>query len=289
MSLSIGILAGICAAVAWGVADFFAKSAVDKVGSLRTLFWVQSIGLLALLPALALFPLGLPSGGAVLGIALLIGIVNAASYFSFYRGFEKGKLSIVSPIAGSASAVTVILGIALLGERLSPVQGAGVLLALVGIPLVSINMREIRGRKLASLAAGVPEALFTMLGWGVMWFLVALAEEGAGWLFVILAMRFVTVTCAGLYSGMGKGGIALGKKGNGLWKVIAAAGILDAAGFAMLAYALTSEFASLVTPISHAYPAVTVALAFLFLREKPLRTQLLGIVAILLGVVALSA
>jgi len=248
---------------------------------------VQSIGLLALLPLLAFVPLGIPSDSFALGIVLLIGIVNVTAYLMFYRGFEKGKLSVISPIAGTAGAVTVVLGLALLGEMLSPVQGAGVLLALVGIPLVSIDFREIRGKALASLAAGVPEALFAMFGWGVMWFLVAFVEAWAGWLFVILAMRFVTVTCAGAYSGM-KGGVALGKRGKGLWGVIAAAGILDAMGFASLGFAMTTEFASIVAPISSSYPAVTVILALFLLRERLSKTQLLGIILVLVGVVALS-
>ena len=289
MVLTEGIAAGILAAACWGVADFLAKKAVDRVGSLRTLFWVQSIGLLALLPALAFVPLGIPSNGSAFGLALLIGVVNVTTYLIFYRGFEKGKLSVISPIAGSAGAVTVVLGLALLGERLLPVQGAGVLLALIGVPLVSIDMKEIRGKALASLAAGVPEAVFSMLGWGAMWFLVAFVEGWAGWLFVILAMRAVTVTCAGAYSGMGKEGVALGKKGKGLWGVIAAAGILDAVGFASLGFAMTTEFASIVTPIASAYPAVTVILALVLLRERLLATQLLGIVLVLVGVAALSA
>ncbi len=285
MAFSLGILAAIVSFFAWGVADFLTRGIVMRMGPLRSLFWVQLFGILALLPLLLIFPVSFPSGGITFALILLAGVLEATGTFAFYRAFAIGKVSIVAPVVGSASAVTVILGLLILGEALSPLQAAAVALLIVGIALASFDLNELRHASRRRLSAGVPEALYSMLGWGVMWFLIAFAERSAAWLFVILAIRALTVISTAA---------SLSLKGEGLlpeklpWKAILPIGILDAAALAAFGFGVASEFASLVTPIANAYPALTVLLALLILRERPARSQLLGILAILAGVVAIS-
>jgi len=288
MALTEGIIFGIVAALSWGTGDFIAKFAVDRLGSRRTVFWVQVFGFIALLPLLAIFPSAASGSASVLPLVVLIGVLNAIAWVSFYRGFEVGRVSVVCPIAGTASALTAVLGIGLLGERLGFLQGAGVLLAMLGIVLSSIDVKELRSGKGKPVSRGVPEALIALFCWGTMWFLVVVAEGAAGWLAIILGLKCVTIVLSGAYA-RARGGIMLpSKTGLWLWGALAVAGVFDAAGFAALSFALTSEFASLVTPVSHAYPAVTVLLALWILKERPSPSQLLGVAAIILGVVALS-
>jgi drug/metabolite transporter (DMT)-like permease len=73
------------------------------------------------------------------GIAPLagIGLLDTAANAAFAIATTGGLLSLVSVLSGLFPVVTVALAYVLLGERLAPLQRAGVALALVGVPLIS--------------------------------------------------------------------------------------------------------------------------------------------------------
>jgi uncharacterized membrane protein len=79
------------------------------------------------------------------GLALGSGVLEAA-YFIFLSGaYARGDLSLVYPLArGSAPLVAVVVGVAVLGERLATSAAIGVACLLAGILLVSRPWRAIR-------------------------------------------------------------------------------------------------------------------------------------------------
>jgi len=284
MSLSLGILAGVFAALAWGLGDYIAKLAVDREGYARSVFWVQVFGMAAILPALLFFPVGVAGSAFSIFLILFLGVLDVAGTYSFFRGMELGKLSIVVPIGGSGAVVSVLLSFLFLGEVLSSWQAAGVALVFAGIILVSIDLKEL-GKTGKPLSAGVPHALFTLLTWGAMWFFIAFAQAGATWLTAIIGLRIASLASAGTYSGVKR--LDLRVRGSSL-KLLAALGLLDTLAFLALSYGYTADLASIVGPIASAYPAITVLLAVALLRERPALSQLIGIAAAIGGVVALS-
>lgn len=284
MALSSGIIAGIAAALAWGVADVFVKLIVDRVGGRRSLFWMALFGMIAVVPAALFLPVGVSGGAFSIFLLLLLGVLDAAGLFSFFRGLEVGKLSIVSPISGSIALVTVLLSFLFLGEALSQVQAAGVALVVGGIVLVSIDLKELR-KSGKPLSAGVPYAVFTMLEWGAMWFFLAFAQAGATWLTTIIGLRISCLATVAAYSGVRKLDLKIG--GN-LLALAAAAGLLDTVAFLCLAYGYTMDLASVVGPIASTFPAVTVIIAIILLKERPALNQLIGIAAAIGGIIALS-
>jgi drug/metabolite transporter (DMT)-like permease len=66
-----------------------------------------------------------------------IGLLDTGANTAFAIATTGGLLSLVSVLGGLFPVVTVALAYLLLHERLQPVQRAGVLLALAGIPLIS--------------------------------------------------------------------------------------------------------------------------------------------------------
>lgn len=109
--------------------------------TLLTATRLQAIGTLILGPIglIAWIAEGSPpiDGGGIL-IALVSGALEALYFFLLASAYRRGDLSLVYPLArGSAPILAVIVGIAILGERLAPVAAAGVLLALLGIVLVA--------------------------------------------------------------------------------------------------------------------------------------------------------
>ncbi len=70
---------------------------------------------------------------------------------------------------------------------------------------------------------------------------------------------------------------------------IVAVGILDTSANGLFALATTQGFLSLVAVLGSLYPVVTVVLAYLVLRERLARHQLVGVVGALAGVALIAA
>ena len=68
------------------------------LGTLRVLFWAQVGGLLAIALAVAIRGQG-PAGWAVL-FAILASLGGMLGLFAYYRGMQRGAMSVVAPIAG---------------------------------------------------------------------------------------------------------------------------------------------------------------------------------------------
>ena len=66
-----------------------------------------------------------------------IGLLDVGANAWFTLGADTGLLSVVAVLASLYPVATVVLARALLGERLGPVQGAGVAIALIGVALIA--------------------------------------------------------------------------------------------------------------------------------------------------------
>jgi drug/metabolite transporter (DMT)-like permease len=81
-------------------------------------------------PPLSAAPADLPS-------LALIGVLDVGANACFALGADTGLLSVVSVLASLYPVLTVVLARAILGERLIPVQTAGVTVALAGVALIA--------------------------------------------------------------------------------------------------------------------------------------------------------
>ena len=85
---------------------------------------------------------GLEPGTVVL--AVVSGVLEAAYFVCLAEAYRRGDLSVVYPIArGTAPVLSVVLGVAVLGERLAPTGIVGVVALLAGILLVQRPWRII--------------------------------------------------------------------------------------------------------------------------------------------------
>jgi drug/metabolite transporter (DMT)-like permease len=198
---------------------------------------------------------------------------------AFFRGMAAGAISIVAPIAGLSAIVPVIFGLAA-GDQLGPLRAAGIGAALAGVGLAS---RERGGR--ASLAAGAGFGLLAAVGFG--FYYPPLHEAGRldpYW--AVLVFRCTSVTlclCAVLV-------LRTRMPPRAQLPVVALAGVLDVGGNLLYALAAAAHgLVSVVSVLSSLYPIVTVALATLVLRERPSRTQWLGVALTFAGIGLISA
>lgn len=131
----------LAAAPGFGIADLCAREASQKETTLKTLWYLQLIGIPTSLlfviigrqfPWAAIFSW---SGLAGAGVGLILSVGTIFLYRAL--AVDSGLTSVASVITSLYSVVTVVLGYLIWKERIIRVQQAGVLLTLVGIVLVS--------------------------------------------------------------------------------------------------------------------------------------------------------
>jgi transporter family protein len=131
------LLNSLLALICWGFWAFLPKLAVRHI-PVRSVFLFEVIGGL-LVAAFVLATLRERVGLQWQGIvpAVLTGVAGYLGVIFFLFALETGKVSAVAPLTAVYPAITIVLGVAFLGERLSPLQVAGAALAIVGVVLLS--------------------------------------------------------------------------------------------------------------------------------------------------------
>jgi drug/metabolite transporter (DMT)-like permease len=292
-----GILLGLAGALSWGTADLFARLATRRLGTFRTMLYMQLCGFLLLTSVMQ--PLGGwghltdGSGWQPWAWGILAGLLNTTSTLALYRSFEIGKLAIVAPISASYPVLTMLLS-TLTGERLTLMRLLGLLLAIAGVVLVargveakehanSADDQARRGKK----QLGVGWALLSALGFGVMFWLLGmrvvplLGSAPSVW-----TIRLTSVVATAVAMLVFRRSLAAPSSRNLPW--IFGVGLLDTGAYLLNNSGMQLEQTSVVSVLASLYGAVTVGLAAVFLRERVSWAQWLGIVAIFAGIVLIS-
>lgn len=295
----MGILLGLTAALNWGVADFMARFATRRTGSLRALLFMQLAGISVLTIGMAAtghWTRFFPAFHLRIWLwIVLAGILSALSSLALYRSFEIGVLALVSPIAASYPALTVALSI-LSGERLTRAHALGIASALVGVIIAALALPSQTAAEAQHatpehhrrhLLRGVPWALAAALGFGVnYWVLGFRVMPVFGGFASVWVIRLVTlVVLASLLRPMGAS-MAV-PKGSTAW-LIFFIGVTDTAGFVANNFAFKQEQIAIATVLASLYGIVTLFFAAAFLRERLGRRQWLGIALIFVGVALVS-
>jgi drug/metabolite transporter (DMT)-like permease len=310
-----GVLLGLTAALCWGVADYCLRGASQSAGTFRALFFMQVVGLLALLigvePWFRLsFAGATPSAvAATAGLSLII-LAGAAL---LYRSFTIGKLAVVSPIAASFGAITTILAL-LTGERPSPPQMVGLGLLLVGVVLSGMasshpsdaadaaSAAATNGSWRRLLGPGVPEALGATLLFGVAYWALRYVVAQVGGVQVamigkatdLVALTVIVLLGWGARRFVGRASFAQGTAAPAaralaphssvFWRWLVPGAILDTAANVAYNIGVAGALTSVVATLSSLFTAVTVVLAWVFLRERLTRIQWGGVLLILAGI-----
>ncbi len=287
----MGILLGLTAALAWGSADFLARYSTRKIGSYRTLFFMQMFGFVGLGVYLwqsgefeRLYQRAVWQDWAWATLAALLNIISS---LSLYRAFEVGVLSIVSPIAASYGALTAILAV-LSGETLSVTRAFGILAALLGVILASFSLagskeKTTRSGNHPGWPPGVVPALFAALCFGfTFWILGFFVTPHLGGVAPIWYIRLLTLGLLATFALPSRQSLKI--PSGRVWWFIAGVGVLDTTAFVSNALGLTTDQVAVVTVLASLFSAVTVVLAWLFLREKLQWSQWLGIGVIFVGI-----
>jgi drug/metabolite transporter (DMT)-like permease len=270
-----GAPAALLASVLWGTADFLAGRASRLHPAALVALVGQAAGLLALVLILAVR--GVDSGAFVPGA--LSGLVGAVAILAFYRALALGTMSVIAPIAATSAIVPVLAGVLLDGERPSPLQWLGMAVALVGVTLASREPTHTKAadpRKAVQLA--VVAAVFIGLA---LVFLGEAAEDDA--LGGVGAARAVSVPILGVLAWRTAARAPLRELPK-----LGAIGLLDTSANTAFAIATTGGLLSLVSVLGGLFPVMTVVLAYVFLHERLVPVQRVGVALALAGIPLIS-
>lgn len=292
------LLLGLSAAFGWGAADFSARFAARRIGAFRTLMLMQFFGFVALSIFLWLtggFSRALPSGWTPWTYAAIAGLLNTFAGFCLYRSFEVGFITIAGPVSSSYPALTVALALAS-GERIHALRAAGLAITFVGMILAAITFAPDETHAVdprthhahAHLSKGVTLAIAASIGYGFLfWWLGFHVVPLIGGGLSVWVIRLTTF-CALLLIGLPAGQARPLPRGS-VWWLLLITGLMDTSAFVANNAALGNGHVAVVSVLSSLYGAVTVLLAWIFLRERMERTQWLGIALIFAGIVLVSA
>jgi drug/metabolite transporter (DMT)-like permease len=276
----LAALLALTASLSWGFGDFLGGVKARVLPSLTVLAASQPFGLAALGIAVAARGTGIP--GDEVAWAALAALFGTVGLFAFYRAMAAGAISVVTPIAAVAAGIPVIWGVAVSGDHISFLQAIGFVAAIGGSVCASLELRAER----TQIAAGVGWAVLAMLAFGA-YYVPMHAASAHDWLWPAFLFRCTSVTLVWsvvLVSRARPTGL------RGHWPALIAIGFLDTGGNALYAAASSSHgLISVVSVLASLYPVVTVLLARLLLGERVQRTQDVGVVVALVGVVLITA
>lgn len=260
-----------------GSADFFGGIASKKASPFSVAAWSQWAGF-PVIVVVALAYGGTPTAED-LTLGLVAGLGSAIGVVALYRGFSVSAVGIVAPIASTVAAMLPILIGIVGGERPESVVAVGLVVGLVSVVLVGY----VPGAGHLSLS-GITHGVVSGVGFAMMVVAYSRTSEGSG-LTSAVSGRFasaVVATVAMLVVGAPR------SIERHVWLPTALAGGLAGLGMGFFVAASQRADLILVGMAIALFPAVTVVLAAIFLKEHLARSQWLGIVCAVVAVALIS-
>jgi len=281
----LSILLGIGGMFGWGIYDFLGGVFSKQIGSFKSLFWSQLAGLVSII----LIAFTLKTGFHISNLAIILSpvaaIVYSAGYLFFFKGFEKGNVSIIAATMNLWAVFTMLFAFLFMGQRLSTIQTIGVFLILFGATLASLDWGNLSKQRF-QLSLGVKEAILGALFFGIFWNISEIISEEIGWLLTTLLVKLGIAIFLLIFSFAIKQEIRLTHSSKKTRFVVVLMGMIEAGAVALVNYGLTIGDAILITPIASALSIVTIALAVIFLKDHISKFQGLGIATAIIGIIA---
>ncbi len=268
-----GLLASLC----WGSGDFSGGLASRRTNatSVVVLAYLTGFVLLVALALLAREPL--PSATDVI-LGAIAGVIGSIGLVSFYQALSVGRMGVAAPVSAVLTAALPALFSAFTQGLPTLVQVAGFLLALLAIWFIS-RPEKTRGRP-----EGLGLALLAGCCFGLFFILISRVQHGSTyWPLAVARISSVIFLII----------VLLARRQPMLPKMkvaplILIAGVLDALGNAFFVLAAHAGRLDVAAVLSALYPAATVLLAALVLRERVTRVQSIGILLAIIAVPLIS-
>jgi drug/metabolite transporter (DMT)-like permease len=274
----LGVILSLTSAAFWGSGDFSGGQAARKSHQYQVLMLAALSGMVVLIACDLLWGEGFPSRTSILWGALA-GSAGALGMAALYRALSMGNTASVAPTSAIVcAAIPVLVGTIMAGLP-KPTQIGGFALAFIGIWLVS---KTPSGDE-KTFREGMVLAFLSGIGFGGFFVFIAQVDKGQVFSPIFVA-RTVTLCIALLMLKLRSIPIP-GITSN---PTALLAGVLDTGGNVF--YLLATKFTRLdvAAVLSSLYPAATVFLATVILKEKVSRLQWMGVSLCLIAVMLIT-
>ena len=272
------ILLGLASAAAWGAGDFSGGLASKRTSAYSVVILSQFVSLVLLVLSAVLIPEGANSLRDMIlgGIA---GVCGAAGLVALYSGLARGPMGVVAPITAVVAAIVPVI-FSILNEGFPAMEVfVGFIIALIAVWLISqgdqdakIHLSDLRLPIIAGFGFGIFFILIDQVSSNaILWPLVSARSA------LILVVFIV---------GMLSRNIELPVLTR--LPIIALAGIFDTGGNVFFALATRVGRLDISAILSSLYPAATVVLAWIILKERLAMRQWIGILLALVAVILIA-
>lgn len=301
------VILGLSGALVFGSGDFLGGMASKRMGAFLATGIAGIVGLFVLIGLTFVIPGHVSAGTFWWG--LLSGVAGALAILLLYAALAIGPMSILSPLGALISAIfPVIWAIVVSHETLAWFGYLALGLGAIAIVLVAFTPEQnaVKPRLRGIIFASVSGLLI-----GVFLIIMDQVPADSG-LYPLVFNRFVNIgimfSAVGIMAllrwahrrgllgrdGQARADLAVGDAGrvdvkNGILFALGC-GVLDSVGNALLLLGIQSGNLSVMSVLTAMYPAGTIILAAIVLREKITKLQLVGMVLALTaaGLLAVS-
>ncbi|MEI6675266.1 MAG: EamA family transporter [Verrucomicrobiota bacterium] len=227
-------------------------------------------------------------------MGLAIGLLGAGGQLALFIGaLNQGPAYLVFPIISLSPVVTVILSLVFLKEKASGRGWAGIILALLAIPLFAYEPANSPSHGIMWLVY----AILIFLAWGVQAYFMKLANNTmstesiffymtlSGLMLAPLALRFTNFSVpvdTGFKGSYPAFLMSLGFKGPYLAFLVQ---MLNSVGALFIVYAFRYGKAIIVSPLTNAVaPVITVVLSLIILQQHPNLIKVAGMVLAIISI-----
>jgi len=294
--MQVGMSAGAAAvalslasAAIWGTSDFVGGIAARRLPSPAVVTLSHSLSL-AVLVSLALIHASKWPDTQSAMYGALAGIACGTGVMVLYKALALGGMGLTAAVSGVLAAVLpVVWSFATEGLPRLP-QIAGILLAAAAIWMIARAPGSPASKQAIVLGAA------SGASFGCLYIFLKLAGRG-GVLWPLACSRMASMTLAAIVTWIGVRRVAgaqpnpkpvLGWPGWAVLGLIGVAGIFDASGNTFYTVATRLGRLDIAAVLSSLYPASTILLAAVILKERTTRSQAAGMALALVAVVLIS-
>ncbi len=272
----LSILYGILSAATWGAGDFIGGLASKQTSPYRVLFLAEIAGMIPFTALALILREPLPPAGDML-VGAGSSLIGLTGLLFLYRALASNQMTIAAPVSALfAALIPVIFGFFTLGMP-STTTLIGFVLAFTAVWLISqtdmINLRFSLWELRLALLSGFFFGLY---------FLTLHRATLNAFFWPLAAARFAGFLALGVYA-LAARQPALPPRN--LWGLSIVNGLLDIGGNAFYVLAAQTGRLDVAAVLSALYPASTVLLAWIFLKERITWLQTVGVLLAFIAIV----
>jgi len=281
MEILFGIILAFVSMILWGFSDLVTKASLDRESKWKVLFFGQFFGgLLVFIIALLFADLKILASSGI-SYLFLLGLINVAGMYTFYKAMKKKGVALTSPITNAWVLVTVILGLIFYNEVLSGLHWLAIVLIVGGVFAITLKKTQ-----KITFDSSFIYAVLSMIIWGIFFFLLKIPNLIFGAIIVTSSIKLLTSFFS--VPILIKKKINLFQTKPKVLFYMILIGILDSVGFLAFNFALNYSPVSIVSAIGSSVPVVSVLLGVMILKEELTKKQRFGIIAAIIGLILIS-